>query len=162
MQATLTARQARFVTEFLLDQNPGAAAGRAGYTAANLAAQASELLAHPAIAERVQAGMQAALAQIRHAALALMQQRMRAAFFDPGKLFARGWDLLPIEALADETRATLELRTVRRKSGPVLHARQPDRHKALRALEKAHEKLEQLNEKHYAQLEKEGRARTLD
>ncbi|HEY4372871.1 MAG TPA: hypothetical protein VGN52_13165 [Burkholderiales bacterium] len=47
------------------------------------------------------------------------------------------------------------------KGGPVVHLRQPDRHRALRALEKVHERLDVLNEKHYARLEKAGQVKCL-
>jgi len=51
---------------------------------------------------------------------------------------------------------------VMRKSGPVVRIKQPDRDKALRALEKVHERLDKLNEQHYAKLEKEGRLPSLE
>ncbi len=40
--------------------------------------------------------------------------------------------------------------------------KQPDRDRALRALEKVHERLERLNEQYYAQLEKAGAIPTLE
>jgi len=162
MHATLTSRQERFVVEYLKDQNASAAAARAGYTARNMAAQGNELMSNPAVRERVRQEMQAVLAQTRRAALALMQQRMRAAHFRADRMFAEDWELLPLEDLDEETRQVLEVSTVQRKCGPVTRVRQPDRHKALRALEKAHEKLEQLNEQYYARLAKEAAIPSLE
>ena len=81
MHSPLTDRQERFVLEYLKDHNAGAAAGRAGYTARNLAAQGCELMNNPAVRHRVRAGMQSLLAEMRCSALSLMRHRMRAAFF---------------------------------------------------------------------------------
>ncbi|HEY4374271.1 MAG TPA: hypothetical protein VGN52_20275, partial [Burkholderiales bacterium] len=89
------------------------------------------------------------------------KQRVRAAFFDPAKL-VDGWTPRPLEDLDEETRAVLDVRTVMRKNGPTIYVKQPDRHRALRALEKAYEKLEQLNEKYWARLEREGNLMSLE
>jgi len=162
MHSTLTFRQERFVFEYLKDQNASAAAARAGYTAKNLAAQGSELMGNPAIAERVRLEMQGILAELRCSALELMKQRIRAAFFDPGKLFAHGWEPIALDALDAETRAALEVKTVMRKSGPVVSVKQADRHKALRALERVHERLEKLNEQHWARAARDGTLMSLE
>jgi phage terminase small subunit len=161
MDTLLTERQERFVFEYLKDQNAGAAAGRAGYTAKNLAQQGSELMNHPAVRDRVRFEMKNLLAEIRCSAVQLMKQRMLAAFFDPAKL-VDGWEPIPLEELDAETLAVLEVNTVMRKDGPVIRVRQPDRHRALRALEKAHEKLDALNQKYWAQLARQGKLRSLE
>jgi phage terminase small subunit len=158
---TLTFRQERFVFEYLKDQNASAAAARAGYTARNMASQGNELMSNPAIAERVRLEMQSILAELRCSALELMKQRMRAVFFDPGKLL-KGWEPIPLEELDAETRAVLDISTVTRKSGPVVRVKQADRHKALRALERVHEQMEKLNERYYARLEREGKLMSLE
>ena len=155
MSSTLTFRQERFVFEYLKDQNASAAAARAGYTAKNMASQGNELMSNPAIRDRVRIEMQSLLAEIRCSALDLLKQRKRAAFLDPGKLLD-GWEPVPLEDLDEETRASLEVSTVLRKSGPVIRVKQSDRHKALRALERLHERVEKLNQQYYAQLQKEG------
>jgi phage terminase small subunit len=161
MDATLTFRQERFVFEYLKDQNASGAAARAGYTARNMASQGNELLNNPAVRDRVRFEMQSLLAEIRCSALELMKQRMRAAFFDAGKLL-KGWDPIALEELDEETRRAVEVKTVTRKSGPVVHVKQPDRHRALRALEKVHERLDRLNEQYYAKLEKAGQIPSLE
>ena len=161
MTASLTFRQERFALEYLKDQNASAAAARAGYQAKNMAAQGHELLNNPAIRDRVRMEMNAILAEVRCSAVALMKQRMKAAFFDAGKLFKSGWDLLAPDELDEETRAAVEVSAVTRKSGPVVRMKQPDRDRALRALEKVHERLEKLNEAHYSALEKAGKVPTL-
>ncbi|MDB5805166.1 MAG: hypothetical protein JWN73_2488 [Betaproteobacteria bacterium] len=161
MDTQLTSRQERFVFEYLKDQNASAAAARAGYTAKNMAAQGNELMSNPAVRERARLEMQSLLAEIRCSALELMKQRMRAAFFDPGKLL-KGWEPIRPEDLDEETRRAVEVSTVMRKSGPEIRVKQPDRHKALRALEKMHERLDVLNEKYYAQLERAGEIPSLE
>jgi phage terminase small subunit len=161
MHNPLTFRQERFVFEYLKDQNASAAAARAGYMAKNLASQGSELMGNPAIADRIRVEMQSILAELRCSALELMKQRMRAAFFDPGKLL-NGWEPVPLEELDAETRAVLDISTVMRKSGPVVRVKQADRHKALRALERVHEQMEKLNERYYAKLEREGKLMSLE
>jgi len=161
MDTPLTFRQERFVFEYLKDQNASAAAARAGYTAKNMAAQGNELMSNPAVRDRVRFEMQSLLAEIHCSALELMKQRMRAAFFDAGKLL-KGWDPIALEELDEETRRAVEVKTVLRKGDPVVHVKQPDRHRALRALEKVHERLDRLNEQHYARLEKAGELPSLE
>lgn len=56
---TLTARQARFVEEYLVDLNATAAAKRAGYSARTAEWQGPQLLGKPHVAAAVQAAMAA-------------------------------------------------------------------------------------------------------
>jgi phage terminase small subunit len=158
---TLTYRQLRFIFEYLIDQNASAAAVRAGYSEKSRASTANELMNNPAVQARLREEMQSLLAEARCTALDLMKERMRAAFFRAEKMFSKGWEMRALEEMEQETRDALEVRSVSRKSGPVLHIRQPDRDKALRALEKVHERLERLNEKYWARLEKEGKIKSL-
>ena len=162
MHTPLTFRQERFVLEYLKDQNASAAAARAGYTARNMASQGNELMNNPAIRDRVRIEMQSLLAELRCSALELMKQRMRAAFFRAEKMFRQGWEPLAVDEMEEETRQAVEVSTVLRKSGPVVRVKQPDRNRALRALEKAHERLDRLNEQYYAQLEKQGAVPSLE
>jgi len=156
MITTLTFRQERFVLEYLKDQNASAAAARAGYTAKNMASQGSELMKMPAVRDRVRLEMASLLAELRCSALELMKQRARIAFFRVDKLFAQGWEPLPLDQLDEETRQVLEVSTVLRKNGPVTRVKHPDRDKALRALERVHERMDKLNEQYWAKLEKDG------
>ncbi len=158
----LTYRQQRFIFEYLKDQNASAAAVRAGYAEKSRAAQANELMNNPAVRERIRIEMQSLLAELRCSELALIKERMRAAFFRAEKMFRTGWEPLAPGEMDEETRAALEVTTVLRKSGPVVRVRQPSRDKALRALERVHERLEKRNEQHYAKLEREGRLPTLE
>jgi len=162
MEPPLTHRQLRFVFEYLQDQNASAAAVRAGYSEKSRAAQAHELMNNPAVQERIRVELQSLLAELRCSALELMKERKRAAFFRAGKMFKAGWELAAPDEMEEETAAALEVRTVLRKGDPVVHMRQPDRNKALRALERVHERLDVLNERHYARLEKAGRVKSLE
>ncbi|HEX4329701.1 MAG TPA: terminase small subunit [Burkholderiales bacterium] len=162
MDTALTDRQLRFVFEYLQDQNASAAAVRAGYSEKSRAAQAHELMNNPAVQERIRMEMQSLLAEVGCSALELMMERKRAAFFRAGKMFKAGWELAAPDEMEEETAAALEVRTVLRKGGPEVHLRQPDRNKALRALERVHERLEMQSERHYARLEKAGRVKSLE
>jgi phage terminase small subunit len=159
---TLNDRQLRFVYEYLQDHNASAAAARAGYSEKSRASAAHELMNNPAVQALLRQELADLLGELRCSALALMKERMRAAFFRPGKMLKGNWELRDLEEMDPEVLGTLEVRSVLRKGGPVLHVKQPVRDKALRALERVHERLDRLNEKYWDRLEKEekGRART--
>ena len=161
LDGALTARQLRFIYEYLIDHNASAAALRAGYAKKSRASAARDLMNHPAVQARLREEMAALLAQLRCTALDLMKERMRAAFFRAEKMFSHGWEMRALQEMEQETRDALEVKVVERKSGPVTTIRQPDRDKALRALERAHEKLDRVNERYWARLEKEGRVKSL-
>lgn len=156
MHSPLTDRQERFVIEYVKDQNASAAAARAGYAARNLAAQGSELMKNPAVRHRVRVEMQGLLAESRCSMLALMRHRMRAAFFRADRVFVRDWDPYTLEEMDEETRLAVEVTVTMRKTGPVVRLRQPCRARALRALERVHERLDVLNERYHAGLERAG------
>jgi len=152
----LTDRQLRFVFEYLIDQNASAAAVRAGYSEKSRASQANELMNNEAVRERIRLELSSLLAEAGCSELQLIMERKRAAFFRAVKMFRSGWEVLPLDEMEEETRRALEVSTVMRKSGPVVKVRQPDRHKALRALERVHERLEKINRAYYAKVEREG------
>jgi phage terminase small subunit len=162
MDTQLTFRQERFVFEYLQDQNASAAAARAGYSEKWRASAANDLMKSEAVRERIRIEMESLLAELRCSALMLMKERMRAAFFRAGKMFSAGWELLAPDEMEAETRDALEVSTVIRKSGPVVRMKQPDRDRALRALERVHERLDRLNEAHYAKMEKAGAVASLE
>jgi len=159
---TLSDRQLRFVFEYLLDQNASAAAVRAGYSEKSRASQANELMNNEAVRERIRIELSSLLAEAGCSELQLILERKRAAFFRAVKMFKSGWEVLPLDEMEEETRRALEVSTVMGKSGPVIKLRQPDRHKALRALERVHERLEKINEAYYAKMEREGRCPSLE
>jgi hypothetical protein len=150
----LTDRQERFVFEYLKDQNASAAAERAGYSARSRASQANVLMNDPAVRDRIRLEMAGLLAELRLSALDLMKERMRAAFFRAGRLFDASGRLLGFEEMEEEVRDALVIGGKWRKGEPEVRFRMPNREPALRALERVHERLERLNEAHYANLEK--------
>jgi hypothetical protein len=152
---SLTHRQQRFVFEYLKDQNASAAAERAGYSARSRASQAGELMTMPAVRERIRIEMQSLLAELRLSALDLMNARMRAAFFRAGQLFNASGELLGLEEMEAEVRDALIIHAKLRKGEKELSFRSPNREPALRALERVHERLEKLNEAHYAAMERQ-------
>jgi phage terminase small subunit len=158
----LTFRQLRFVFEYLIDQNASAAAVRAGYSEASRASQGSELMKNEAVRDRIRIELSSLLAEVQCSELQLIMERKRAAFFRAVKMFKSGWEVLPLDEMEEETRRALEVSTVMGKGGPVIKVRQPDRNKALRALERVHERLEKINEAYYAKLEREGTVKSLE
>ncbi|HEX4329799.1 MAG TPA: terminase small subunit [Burkholderiales bacterium] len=155
MDTTLTDRQQRFVFEYLKDLNASAAAERAGYSARSRASQAGELMQNTAVRECIRIEMASLLAELRLSALDLMKERMRAAFFRAGTLFDASGRLLGFEEMEAGVRDSLIIGGKWRKGEPEVRFRMPNREPALRALERVHERLEKLNEAHYAALEKE-------
>ncbi|HEY4372550.1 MAG TPA: terminase small subunit [Burkholderiales bacterium] len=150
----LTDRQERFVFEYLKDQNASAAAECAGYSARSRASQANVLMNDPAVRERIRIEMRSLLAELRLTALDLMKERMRAGFFRAGKLFDASGRLLGFEEMEVEVRDMLIIGGTWGRA-PVARFRMPNREPALRALERVHERLDKLDEAHYAALEKE-------
>lgn len=155
-------RHLRFVTEYLKDLNAGAAAARAGYSEKSSASTAVALMKNEAIRDRIRIELESLLAEARCTSLALIKERMAAAFFRADKMFGEGFEPLAPGEMEEATRNAVEVSTVLRKSGPVVRIKQPDRDRALRALERVHERLDRLNEQHYAKLKKEGRVPTLE
>jgi phage terminase small subunit len=158
----LTDRQLRFVYEYLQDHNASAAAVRAGYSEKSRASAAHELMNNPDVQALLRQELGDLLAELRCSALELMKERARAAFFRPGRMLKGNWEMRDLDEMDPEVLGTLEVRSVMRKSGPALYVKQPDRDKALRALERAHERLDRLNEKYWDRLEKQGVPSRLD
>lgn len=158
----LTDRQLRFVFEYLQDHNASAAAVRAGYSERSRSSAAHELMNHPGVQARLREEMASLLGELRCSALSLMKERARAAFFRPGRMLKGNWEMRDLDEMEPEVLEVLEVSSVMRKSGPVLKVKQPDRDRALRALERVHEKLDRLNEKYWDRLEREGKSRSLE
>jgi hypothetical protein len=99
----------------------------------------------PHVRERVEQALRDMLAEIKCSAMALMRERMRAAFFRARKLF-KGNELRAFDELDDETYDALFISYEVRASGPIIRVRQPNREQALRALERVHERLDRLQD----------------
>lgn len=155
MHANLSDRQLRFVFEYLLDQNACAAAVRAGYSRHSRKSAAHSLMGNPAVLEAIRVELQGLVAEAGCSVVALVKERARGAFFRAGEMFGAGWDVLAPDEMGAETRAALQVSVAWRGGEPTVRLRQPDRDKALRALERLHERLEEASERYYATLEEE-------
>jgi phage terminase small subunit len=158
MSALLSFRQERFVFEYLKDQNASAAAARAGYSSKSRASHGRDLMRNTAVRERIRLEMQSLLGELKAALPDLLRERARAAFFRPSRMLKEGWKLRELDEMDEETRAALQVSVTLRKGEPTLRVAQPNREKALAALERVHERLERANERYWERLEREEEA----
>jgi hypothetical protein len=99
----------------------------------------------PHVRERVEQALRDMLAEIKCTAMALIRERMRAAFFRARKLF-KGNELRAFDELDDDTYDALFISYEVRENGPIIRVRQPNREQALRALERVHERLDRMQD----------------
>ena len=136
-ESGLTDKQERFAHEYLIDQNASAAALRAGYSARSHRAQASQLMADPDVRERVRELLEEMYELIKVNALALMQERLNTAFFDPRCLVDAQSRVKPLAQWDDAAAGVMHVSfDVRADGESVMRARQPSRGAALSALER--------------------------
>ncbi|MDB5807101.1 MAG: hypothetical protein JWN73_4423 [Betaproteobacteria bacterium] len=109
MHKPLSARQERFVHEYLLDHNASAAARRAGYSGKTRGAQACALMRNPLVQERIALATADRYAELKINAFDILKARAREAFFDPGVLLDGDGKPLPLHELSAETRTVLSL-----------------------------------------------------
>ena len=155
MSIALTERQERFAFELLFNSDPAGAARRAGYPAANAAAQASALLQDPALRERIRIEESSVLAQMQASPMDLIRERIKAAFFRAEKMFDADGKVLALREMEEGTRGVLLVGVDMRKGDPVIRLRPPNREAALTALEKMHLRREQASERYYEKRERE-------
>lgn len=103
----LTAKQRRFVAEYLKDLNATQAAIRCGYSQKTAMQQGSRLLSIAKIAQAVASGKQQQLAKAELTATRVLEELRRVAFLDPGKFYDPKGRLLPVHELDEEVRACL-------------------------------------------------------
>jgi phage terminase small subunit len=103
----LTPKQARFVTEYMIDLNATQAAIRAGYSAKRADAQGYENLRKPEIAAAIARAQAARAERTGITAERVLQEIARLAFVDIRKAFLPDGSLKPITALDDDTAAAL-------------------------------------------------------
>ncbi|HEX4328145.1 MAG TPA: terminase small subunit [Burkholderiales bacterium] len=148
----LTDRQERFVHEYIIDQNASAAAGRAGYSRNTRGTQAARLMDMPQVRERIVVELAELYAGLKLDAMEVLRAQLRAARFDPAKLFDAAQAPIPLEALDEETRGALTVTYSLRRSGDhVMHVRQTPRHVALAALQKRLDAFAKLQNETFAQ-----------
>lgn len=138
----ITAKQQRFVDEYLIDLNASQAAIRAGYKG-DPNTVGPRLLAYVGVRSQIEAGR--AKRQERTAVTAdrVVLEIARLAFFDPRKLLTETGEPRPIQELDDDTAAAiagLETATEKDRSGEgVTHIRKykiADKNSALEKLAK--------------------------
>jgi len=106
---SLSDRHARFVAEYLIDQNATAAYKRAGYGAKGASADsaAARLLRNVQIQSEIVARQQKTLAKLELTAERVLLEVARLAYFDPRKLLNADGSPKPIEDLDDDTAACI-------------------------------------------------------
>jgi len=103
----LTARQARFVAEYLVDLNGTQAAIRAGYSPETAESQASRLLTNAKVSAAVSAGKAAQLSAAQLTAARVLEELRRLAFSDVRGLFDEAGNLRPLHELTAEQAAAI-------------------------------------------------------
>ncbi len=104
----LTAKQVRFVDEYLIDLNATQAAIRAGYSARTARQTGVENLSKPVIREEIQARIKARSERTQIDADRVLMEISRVAFFDIRKLYSRETGApIPVHLLDDDTAAAL-------------------------------------------------------
>lgn len=106
-KAGLTPQMERFAREYVVDLDAGAAALRAGYSAKDhkvAATKASHLLRRPDVAALVASLKAQQFKRLDMKADDVLQEFMRLADVDPGKLYDKDGQLLPVYKLPDDVR----------------------------------------------------------
>ena len=103
----MTAKQAAFVQEYLIDLNATQAAIRAGYSERSAYSIGQENLCKPEIQEAIQEEMKKRSKRTEITADRVLKEFARLAFFDPRKLFDGKGNPKDITELDDETAAAL-------------------------------------------------------
>ncbi|HEX4325779.1 MAG TPA: terminase small subunit [Burkholderiales bacterium] len=133
MPKPLSARQERFVHEYLLDHNASAAARRAGYSGKTRGSQACALMKNPLVCERIALATADRYAELKINGFDILKARAREAFFDPGVLLDTDSKPVPLHQLSAETRTVLSLSYDMKGN---VRVRQAPRNAALAVLEK--------------------------
>lgn len=103
----LTAKQQRFVQEYLVDLNATQAAIRAGYSAKTARSIAQENLTKPDIASAIAAAQQKRALRVEVTQDRVLQELGRLAFFDIRKLYNSDGSLKQPHELDDDAAAVL-------------------------------------------------------
>lgn len=103
----LTARQTRFVAEYLIDLNATQAAIRAGYSPKRANQIAYENLRKPNVASAIGAGKERQLQTCELTAVRVLEEYRRIGFSDIGALVGDNGRLLPLNQLPFAVRAAI-------------------------------------------------------
>jgi phage terminase small subunit len=115
----LTAKQARFVDEYMVCLNGAEAARRAGYSKKTARAIASENLRKPEIAAEIAKRKKKVTDQIASIRPRVIEELARVAFFDLCDLAEKDWRLLPPEEWPPEAWKAFEKVKYRMVPGPI-------------------------------------------
>lgn len=115
----LTAKQQRFVAEYLIDLNATQAAIRAGYSEKTAAEQASRLLTNVKVAEAIQAAMKARSERTEINADWVLKRLARDATADLADLYTENGTLKPVHEwpIAWRTGLVAGIETVQERDG---------------------------------------------
>jgi phage terminase small subunit len=103
----LTAKQACFVQEYLIDLNATQAAIRAGYSKKTAGQMGNENLKKPKIANAIAASQKKRAERTEITQDRVLAEYAKLAFLDPRKFFTAEGNLVPIQDLDDDTAAAL-------------------------------------------------------
>ena len=138
MDNKLTEKQARFVTEYLVDLNAKHAAIRAGYSEKTAQEQASRLLSKVKVSDAIQQALKARETRTQVTADRVILELARIAFFDSRKLYEENGTPKAITELDDDAAAVLsQIDTAETMEGArIRRYRVSDKLKALEMLGK--------------------------
>lgn len=103
----LSAKQQRYVDEYLIDLNATQAAIRAGYSQKTAEQQGSRLLRNVQVKAAVDAGLAEQAKRTQSDGDQVLRELARGAFFDPAEMFDEHDALLPIHKMSARARASL-------------------------------------------------------
>jgi phage terminase small subunit len=147
---SLTEKQARFVSEYLIDLNATQAAIRAGYSADTAEQIGYQLLQKTSVADAIAAGSKKLTDKLNITADRVLGAIALVAFSDVRKMFGPDGALLRPGAWDEETAAAvaaLDVVTVSRGEGAVEHIAKVKRADRLRALDMLARHLSLYNDK---------------
>ena len=104
----LTAKQARFIEEYLVDRNATQAAVRAGYAKSGAAEEGSRLLRNAKVRAALDAAIDAQQQRTQVTADRVLQELARLAFFDISQAFDADGRLLPIRSMPEDLRRAIQ------------------------------------------------------
>lgn len=104
---SLSPKQAKFVSEYLVDLNATQAAVRAGYSGKTAYSQGQRLLKHVEVAASVSKAQASRAERTEITADRVLAELAKIGFADVRKLFTPGGNLLPPSDMDDDTAATI-------------------------------------------------------
>jgi phage terminase small subunit len=105
--AKVSAKQRRFVAEYLVDHNATQAAIRAGYSKRTARQQASDLLSKPDIAQALQEALAAQQKRLEVKADDVLRELMRIGLCDLGQAFDDQGRLRPLHEMPEDVRRAI-------------------------------------------------------